>query len=50
MDTRQIEVGIIGTGWCGGIRAEACATHPAVRHLHIAETRPERLAEVAPLA
>jgi predicted dehydrogenase len=44
---RQIGVGIIGTGWCGGIRAEACAAHPLVRSLHLAEIRPERRAEVA---
>ncbi|MEO1223147.1 MAG: Gfo/Idh/MocA family oxidoreductase [Pseudomonadota bacterium] len=42
----QIGIGIIGTGWCGGIRAETCADHPQVRSLHIAETRPERLEEV----
>ncbi|MBI3515305.1 MAG: gfo/Idh/MocA family oxidoreductase, partial [Proteobacteria bacterium] len=41
-----IEVAIIGTGWCGGIRADACAAYPGVTALHIAETRPERLAEV----
>jgi len=44
---RQIGVGIIGTGWCGGIRAETCAAHPLVKSLHIAEIRPERLAEMA---
>lgn len=44
---KQIEVGIIGTGWCGGIRAETCAAHPLVKGLHLAEIRPERLAEVA---
>lgn len=44
---KQIGVGIIGTGWCGGIRAETCAAHPLVRSLHIAEIRPERLAEMA---
>ena len=44
---KQISVGIIGTGWCGGIRAETCAANPVVKELHIAETRPERLAEVA---
>ncbi len=44
---KQINVGIIGTGWCGGIRAETCASNPIVGNLHIAETRPERLAEVA---
>jgi predicted dehydrogenase len=44
---KQLGIGIIGTGWCGGIRAETCAAHPLVKSLHIAETRPERLAEVA---
>src|SRR5689334_13634328 len=44
---KQIGVGIIGAGWCGGIRAEACAAHPLVKSLHLAEIRPERRAEVA---
>jgi scyllo-inositol 2-dehydrogenase (NAD+) len=44
---RQIGVGIIGTGWCGGIRAQACAVNPLVASLYIAELRPERLAEIA---
>jgi scyllo-inositol 2-dehydrogenase (NAD+) len=44
---KQINVGIIGTGWCGGIRAETCASNPVVGNIHIAETKPERLAEVA---
>jgi scyllo-inositol 2-dehydrogenase (NAD+) len=44
---RQIGVGIIGTGWCGGIRAQTCAGHPLVKSLHLAEIRPERLAELA---
>ena len=44
-----IEVAIIGTGWCGGIRAETLARHPLVKALHIAENRPERLAEVKAL-
>ena len=44
---RTINVGVIGTGWCGGIRAEACAKSPFVSELHIAEIREERLAEVA---
>ena len=43
---RQIGVGIIGTGWCGGIRAQTCAASPLVKSLHLAEIRPERLAEV----
>jgi len=42
-----IEIGIIGTGWCGGIRADACAASPLVDKLHIAEIKPERLDEVA---
>ncbi len=44
---RRIGVGIIGTGWCGGIRAETCAAHPLVESLHLAEVRRERLQEVA---
>jgi predicted dehydrogenase len=44
---RQIGVGVVGTGWCGGIRAETCAAHPLVKSLHIAEVRPERLREMA---
>jgi scyllo-inositol 2-dehydrogenase (NAD+) len=43
---RRIGVGIIGTGWCGGIRAQACAANPLVDALYIAEVRPERLAEI----
>jgi predicted dehydrogenase len=42
-----LNVAVIGTGWCGGIRAVACASHPIVAELHIAETNPDRLAEVA---
>ena len=44
---KQIGVAIIGTGWCGGIRAETCAAHPLVKSLHLAEPRPERLEEIA---
>jgi scyllo-inositol 2-dehydrogenase (NAD+) len=43
----QIDVAVIGVGWCGGIRAEACAAHPRVAAIHLAENRPERLQEVA---
>jgi predicted dehydrogenase len=43
---RQIDVGIIGTGWCGGIRAVTAANSPLVGGLHIAEINSERLAEV----
>src|ERR1700674_3931951 len=44
---KQIGVAIVGTGWCGGIRAQACASSPLVRDLYLAEIRPKRLAEVA---
>lgn len=44
---KQLSVGIIGTGWCGGIRAIACTRSALVRDLHIAETSPERLREMA---
>jgi predicted dehydrogenase len=44
---KQVSIGIIGTGWCGGIRAETCAASPHVSALHLAEIKPERLEEVA---
>lgn len=47
MTVKQMDVAVIGTGWCGGIRADALSKSPLVRKLHIAETKPERLAEVA---
>ncbi len=43
---RQIGVAVVGTGWCGGIRAETSARNPLVKSLSLAEIRPERLAEV----
>ena len=39
----DVEVAVIGTGWCGGIRAETLAAHPLVKGLHLAEMRAERL-------
>jgi len=45
----RINVGIIGTGWCGGIRAETCADSPFVNELHVAETISDRLAEISRL-
>lgn len=44
---KRVNVAVIGTGWCGGIRAETCRSSPFVGDLHIAEIREERLAEVA---
>ena len=43
----QINVGVIGTGWCGGIRANACYASPLVDKLYIAEKKPDRLKELA---
>lgn len=41
-----LEVAVVGTGWCGGIRAETLAGHPLVKELHLAEVREERLEEM----
>lgn len=46
---RRTEVAVIGTGWCGGIRAETLSRSALVGRLHICEIRPDRLAEVAAL-
>jgi myo-inositol 2-dehydrogenase/D-chiro-inositol 1-dehydrogenase len=43
---RRVEVAVIGTGWCGGIRALSLAQSALVDKLHICEIRPDRLAEV----
>jgi predicted dehydrogenase len=43
---QQVSVGIIGTGWVGGIRAKVLSECPQVSELHICEIRPDRLAEV----
>ncbi|WP_405404401.1 Gfo/Idh/MocA family protein [Paracoccus sp. Ld10] len=43
---KQVEVAVIGTGWCGGIRAETLARSALVDKLHICEIKPERLEEV----
>jgi myo-inositol 2-dehydrogenase/D-chiro-inositol 1-dehydrogenase len=46
---RTVEVAVIGTGWCGGIRAETLSRSALVDKLHICEVRPDRLAEVKAL-
>jgi predicted dehydrogenase len=46
---KKINVAVIGTGWCGGIRAIACAASPWVDELHIAEIKEDRLREIADL-
>ncbi len=44
---KQINVGVIGTGWVGGIRANACARNAIIDELHIAEIDDKRRAEIA---
>src|SRR6202047_3053346 len=44
---KRVRIGIVGAGWCGGIRAETCSASPYVSALHLAEIKPERLREVA---
>src|SRR5919106_3520426 len=46
MTSRKINVGIIGTGWIGEIRAKTCAYHPLVESLHVAEIDPAKLGRV----
>jgi myo-inositol 2-dehydrogenase/D-chiro-inositol 1-dehydrogenase len=46
---KQVEVAVIGTGWCGGIRADTLSRSALVDKLHICEIRAERLAEVKAL-
>jgi predicted dehydrogenase len=46
---RQVEVAVIGTGWCGGIRAQTLAQSALVDRLHICEIRQDRLEEVRAL-
>lgn len=47
MAKRGIGVGVIGVGWIGEIRAKACAAHPLVESLHLAEIDKGRLERVA---
>ena len=44
------EMGIIGVGWCGGIRAITAADNPQISKLHICDIKPDRLAEVVQLS
>ena len=44
-----LQAAVIGTGWCGGIRAETLSRSALCSKLHICEIRPDRLAEVKAL-
>jgi predicted dehydrogenase len=46
----RMEVAVIGTGWCGGIRAETLGRSALVDKLHVCEIRPDRLAEIQKLS
>ncbi|MEQ1885454.1 MAG: Gfo/Idh/MocA family oxidoreductase [Bryobacteraceae bacterium] len=47
MEKRQINVAVIGVGWCGGIRAVTSTRSAWVKDLHICDIKPDRLKEVA---
>ena len=49
LPVERLEVAVIGTGWCGGIRAETLSRSALPAKLHICEIRPDRLAEVKAL-
>jgi predicted dehydrogenase len=42
----QINVGVIGVGWVGGIRATACKKNPVIDKLYIAEIDKNRQTEL----
>ena len=42
----QVEVAVIGTGWCGGIRSETLSRSALVDKLHVCDIRADRLKEV----
>lgn len=44
---KRINVAVIGAGWVGGIRINACASSPLVNELHIAEINPDRTKRIA---
>ena len=44
---KRINVAVIGAGWVGGIRINACASSPLVNELHIAEINPDRTKQIA---
>jgi myo-inositol 2-dehydrogenase/D-chiro-inositol 1-dehydrogenase len=49
VNVEALECAVIGPGWCGGIRAETLAKSALCKKLHIAEIRPDRLAEIKAL-
>ena len=43
MPVKTVEVGCIGVGWIGGLRAETLAKSALVDKLHLCDIRPDRL-------
>ncbi len=43
---KRLNVGLVGTGWVGGIRANACAGTALVDEIHVAEINPKRREEI----
>ena len=49
MPVEPIDVAVIGTGWCGGIRAETLSRYPLVKRLHVCDIKADRLKEIQAL-
>ena len=43
---KSVEVGCIGVGWIGGLRAETLSRTALVDKLHLCDIKPDRLAEL----
>ena len=46
---KTVEVGVIGVGWIGGLRADTLSRTALVDKLHLCDIKPDRLAEVKQL-
>ena len=46
---KTVEVGVIGVGWIGGLRADTLSRTALVDKLHLCDIKPDRLAEVTKL-
>ena len=46
---KTVEVGVIGVGWIGGLRADTLSRTALVDRLHLCDIKPDRLAEVTKL-
>src|SRR5580704_2591323 len=46
---KTVEVGVIGVGWIGGLRADTLSRTALVDKLYLCDIKPDRLAEVTKL-